>query len=499
MLKPRKVLTAAQMSAVDRATIDAGIPSIILMENAAHACVEYIAEKFSPVSRQRIVVVCGKGNNGGDGIAIARQLHVRFEPAEMWVVIAGAPPDLTMLHACGLQEYLDFAPEMRSATLVIDAVLGTGLRGPATGDALNAIGHINRSFPYAKVLAVDIPSGLSGDTGAIPGEYVHADATVTFTAPKVCHAMAPAANLMGDLRIAPIGSPRALYEDDEKIKLALIAPPIVAPLFAPRVRDSNKGKYGHVLLIAGSRGKSGAAAMSGLAALRAGAGLVTVGCPDAVLDSVAAHAPELMVDRLPDVLPVPGHFSVVGMGPGIGTSDATRAMVLELFQNLKKPMVVDADALNCIAGQPWGHAAGFRVLTPHPGEMSRLMGRTIAEIQSDRIDAARSLATDRGVVIVLKGERTLIAFPDGRVWINPTGSPAMATGGTGDILTGMIAALLAQFPAMPDFAIAAAVYLHGLAGEIAARHLEEQPVIATDLLRFLPEGIRAITNVPDPL
>ncbi len=509
-MEPRKVLTTAQMGAVDRATIAAGIPGIILMENAAHRCVEYLERKYSPLSGQRMLVVCGKGNNGGDGLAIARQLYTRFDPEELWVVLVGDPEELRgdaaanfgMLHGCGLQGYRDFGPEMRSATLVIDAVLGTGLRGPATGEALNAIREINRAFPFAKVIAVDIPSGLSGDTGAIPGEYVRADATITFTAPKVCHALPPAANLMGELQIEPIGSPCSMYEDDPGITLGWITARSVAAAFAPRARDSNKGKYGHVLIVAGSSGKSGAAAMAGLSALRAGAGLVTVACPESVLDSVAAHSPEVMTEGLSEtssyerISELCDKLTVVGMGPGIGTSDSTRQTVLRLMREKTKPFVFDADALNCLAGEEWRGDAGLRVLTPHPGEMSRLTGLSIPEIQNERVATARRFATERNVVLVLKGEGTLIAFPDGRVWVNPTGSPAMSTGGTGDILTGMISGLLAQFQSEPELAIRAAVYLHGLAGEIAARHLTEQAVIATDLLRFLPEATRAITNSP---
>jgi NAD(P)H-hydrate epimerase len=506
--QPRKVLTPAQMGAVDQATTEAGIPGIVLMENAAHRCVEYLQEKFAPLDSQRIVVVCGKGNNGGDGLAIARQLYTRFQPRELRVVLIADPAELkgdaaqnlAMLRAAGLQEYRDFGPEMRTATLVVDAVLGTGLSGPAKGDALNAIREINQSFPLAKVFAVDLPSGLSGGSGAVSGEYVRADATVTFTAPKICHAMPPAANLMGELRIAPIGSPAAMYENDHAINLALVTPASIAPVFARRVRDSNKGKYGHVLMVAGSRGKSGAAAMAGLAALRAGAGLVTVACPDAALDAIAAHSPEVMSEPLPEtnsierIRHLAAQRTLAGIGPGIGTADETRKVVLQLFETLDKPMVVDADALNCLAGKTWRGGQHLRVLTPHPGEMSRLTGLSIADVQGDRIACTRALATERNVVVVLKGERTLIGFPDGRVWINPTGSPSMATGGTGDILTGMTAGLLAQFPHDPDRAVAAAVYLHGLTGEIAARHLGEQPVIATDLLRFLGEGIRAITG-----
>jgi hydroxyethylthiazole kinase-like uncharacterized protein yjeF len=520
---PRRVLTPREMGDVDRATIAAGIPGIVLMENAAWRVVEYIARRFSPVSEQRIVVVCGKGNNGGDGLAIARQLHIRFNPRYLWVVLISGPSEpsrlsedaaanLQMLRACGVQEYREFGPEMRASTLVVDAILGTGLSGPAKGAALDAILEVNSAFPFAKVVAVDIPSGLSGETGTPPGEYVRADATVTFTAPKVCHAMPPACDLMGELEIAPIGSPPSMYENDARIKLALVTPESIAPCFAPRPNDSNKGKFGHVLVVAGSRAKPGAAAMAGLAALRAGAGLVTVACPASALASIASHAAELMTEPLPETAPgeiaraafdriteLAAKRTLIAIGPGIGTAEETQEVVRRLFAEAAVPMVIDADALNCLAGAEWTGDRALRVLTPHPGEMSRLTGRTIPEIQADRISSARSLAESRRVVVVLKGERTLIGFPDGRVWVNPTGSPAMAKGGTGDILTGMVSGLLGQFPDDQDRAIAAAVYLHSLAGEIAARHLAEQTVIATDLLHYLPEGIRGITNIPHPL
>ena len=520
-MQPRKVLTPGEMAEVDRATIAAGIPGIILMENAAARVVEYIAAHFAPVSEQRIVVVCGKGNNGGDGLAIARQLHVRFAPRNLRVILICDPAELrgdaalnlAMLRAAGIQEYRDFGLEMRSATLVIDAVLGTGLNGAASGPALDAILEINSSFPFAKVIAVDIPSGLSGASGTPPGNYVRADATVTFTAPKICHAMPPACNLMGDLVIAPIGSLPSHYENNDRLQLALITPESIAPLFEPRPRDSNKGKFGHVLVVAGSRNKPGAAAMAGLSVLRAGAGLVTIACPASAMSAIASHTAEVMTEPLPEtasgeiaraafdhIVELASKRTLVAIGPGIGTDDETRATVMRLFYEIPQPMVIDADALNCLAAGEWsGNPGTLRVLTPHPGEMSRLTGISIADIQADRITAARSLSTSRKVIVVLKGERTLIAFPDGRVWINPTGSPSMATGGTGDILTGMLSGMLGQFPDDPDRAIAAAVYLHGLAGELAARHLTEQTVIATDLLSHLAEGIRAITNIPHAL
>ena len=509
-----KVLTPVEMNAVDRATIEAGIPGIILMENAAHRVVEFIAERFAPVPEQRIVVVCGKGNNGGDGLAIARLLQVRFQPKTLDVVLIGdageltgdAATNLAMLHAVGIRERREFDADMRTATLVIDAVLGTGLKGPARGTALDAIHAINSAFPFAKIVAVDLPSGLAGDSGTPPGDFVRADATVTFTAPKICHAMPPACNLMGELHVAPIGSPASLYNDDEHLRLALISPPDISPLFAPRPTDSNKGRFGHVLIVAGSKGKSGAAAMAGIAALRAGAGLVTVACPESALWQVAMQCPELMTEplaetaagtialsALPRIQELAAARTLVAMGPGIGSEEETREVARRLFNHLDKPMVVDADALNAIAGTGWKAPAAPRILTPHPGEMARLNGRSIDEVQADRIKAARTLA-ESGITVALKGERTLIAFPDGRVWINPTGSPALAKGGTGDVLCGMVAALVAQHQKQSDLAVAAAVYLHGLAGEIAGAKLGETAVLATDLFRYFGKAIHDITK-----
>jgi NAD(P)H-hydrate epimerase len=312
---------------------------------------------------------------------------------------------------------------------------------------------------------------------------------------------------MGDLRISQIGTPASLLPET---LLALIDPQDIAPLFAPRVTDSNKGRYGHVLVVAGARGKSGAAAMCGIAALRAGAGLVTVACPKSALDAVASASPEIMTEALPEteageisrealdtIRRLADKRTLLAIGPGIGTGPETSEVVNALYAALEKPMVIDADALNCLAESKWRRPPAARILTPHPGEMSRLANRPVPEIQANRIGIARAFATAHALTLVLKGEGTVVALPDGRTWINTTGSPAMATGGTGDILTGMTAGLAAQFPNDLDRAAAAAVYLHGLAGEIAARHLGEQAVIATDLLRYLPEGIRAITNFRD--
>ena len=520
MKRPRRVLTPGQMGAVDKATIEAGIPGIVLMESAAQRVVEYLAERYAPLSSHSITVVCGKGNNGGDGLAIARQLQSAFQPRALHVLVVAAPEELTgdaaqnlvMLRASGLREQRVVSAAMQTSSLVIDAVLGTGLQGPARGEAREAIRAINGQFPLAEVIAVDIPSGLSGGSADIPGEYVRADATVTFTAPKMCHVLPPASRKMGTLRVAGIGSAAELYEEDAAIRLGWITPEFISPLFAPRAREGNKGSYGHVLIVAGSRGKAGAAAMAGMAALRAGAGLVTVAAPACILDTVAVMCPELMTEPLEEtssgaiakgaldrVLELATARTVTAMGPGMGTADETRTLVDAVFHNLQRPLVVDADGLNCLAGTRWSGGKAPRVLTPHPGEMSRLTGRDVAAIQLDRVECARELATERGVCVVLKGEGTVIAWPDGEVWINPTGSPAMATGGTGDILTGLLAGLLAQASADAPRAIAGAVYLHGRAGELAAKQLGEQAVIATDLLRYLAEGIRGITHVHNPL
>jgi NAD(P)H-hydrate epimerase len=310
---------------------------------------------------------------------------------------------------------------------------------------------------------------------------------------------------VGELRVAAIGSPPELYDADDSIRLSLVQPAMFGHLLAPRPRDGNKGTFGHVLAIAGSRGKTGAAAMCGMAALRAGAGLVTVASEESAIPVIAGHAAELMTEPLSSgrlfatVEKIAEKKNVIAIGPGLGADPETVAMVRRAFAEFAQPMVVDADALNALAVTEWTGGGKLRVLTPHPGEMGRLCGKPIAEISADRVSAARGLATARQVTVVLKGERTLIAFADGRVWINPTGTPAMGTGGTGDILTGLIAGLLGQFPKDPDLAVAAAVYLHGLCGELGAAALTEKCLNATDLLRYLPAALEECARLPHRL
>jgi len=504
-----KVLTAEQMRQLDRRTMELGIPGLILMENAGCRVVEVMAACFGDLARRRFAILCGKGNNGGDGMVVARQLLTRFRPPALEVALLADPGVLEgdaaanyrMLAACGCPIRREITPEMSRADIVVDALLGTGLKGPAAGEAQEWIRRINSGFLQAKVVAVDLPSGLISDSGAVPGEAVRADLTVTFTAPKPCLVLAPACELAGELHVGQIGSPASLYEHDPAVMLALAEPSMFAELLAPRPRNAHKGDFGHVLVIGGSRSKPGAAAMAGLAALRAGAGLVTVASAASAVQAIASHAPELMTEPLPET--AAGGISlealesgllgslvrgkdVVAVGPGLGTEPDTVALVRRLVLKLEQWVVVDADGLNALAGSDF--SGKNLILTPHPGEMGRLLGVSTAEVQGDRLAAARRLAAERRATVVLKGQRTLIAFADGRVTVNPTGTPAMATAGSGDILTGLIAGWLAQCPQRMEEAVTAAVYLHGRAGELGAKVMGEQGLIATDLLRFLPEA-----------
>jgi len=507
-----KVLTAAEMREVDRRTQELGIPGAVMMENAGHRVVEFLEKRFAPLAAQRIVVLCGKGNNGGDGMVIARQLHTRGRPAALEVVLLAAPEELKgdaaanfrMLQACGCPVRREIPAAARQASLVVDALLGTGVTGPATGRMLEGIREINSGFPLARVVAVDLPSGMPSDSGEPAGECARADATVTFTAPKLGQVLPPNCDGVGELVVGAIGSPPELLES---APVSLLEPSMFRALLAPRAPSGHKGTFGHVLVVAGSRGKTGAAAMTGLAALRAGAGLATVASAASALPVIAGHAPEVMTEPLaetPDgsIAPtadldrVAAGKTVIAMGPGLGTDPPIAQLVAAACQRFEQPMVLDADALAAaVSGRP----DRTRVLTPHPGEMARLAGKTTAEIQKDRLGAAGAFATERCVTLVLKGQRTVIAFADGRAWINPTGTPALGTAGSGDVLTGLVAGFLAQFPGQPDEAVAAAVYLHGLAGQIGARALGEKGLIATDILRFLPQALEECAHLSDGL
>jgi hydroxyethylthiazole kinase-like uncharacterized protein yjeF len=477
-----KVLTSEQMREVDRRTVEDGVPSIALMENAAHRVVEEIVREFDPIDRQSVVILCGKGNNGGDGLAIARLLH-EYQVSRMRVVLAAEPSEYSGDAADNLKRVQELGiplafevpaklRERREVNVVVDALLGTGLKGPPTGRTAELIAE-TRGFPQSKIVSVDLPSGLGGG-----GDCVRADITVTFTAPKVEHYLASGAEEnIGRLVVTQIGSPPWLIPGG----LEVSAPADFRHLLRPRKKESNKGDFGHVLVVGGAPGKSGAAAMAGLAALRAGAGLVTVACSDS-----SRLAPELMSESL-DTFSL-DRMTVLAVGPGLGDR---RGIVPKLLKDANIPTVVDADGLNAIAGTDFQGRGLQTVLTPHPGEMARLLGVDKVS-ESERLQVARTFAKERNVCLVLKGYRTLIALPDGNVWINTSGSPAMATGGTGDILTGLIAGSIAQFPDDIATAVLAAVWLHGRAGQLGAEELTEQCLIATDLLHYLPKAIREI-------
>jgi NAD(P)H-hydrate epimerase len=505
-----KVLTAAEMRDVDRRTIEMGIPGIVLMENAGMRVVEFLAERFAPLDEQRVLVLCGKGNNGGDGMVIARQIHTRFPRCQLTVVLLADPEDLhgdarvnyAMLRTCAIPIYRKLPEPPCDATVVVDALLGTGISGPAAGPIEEAIRYTWEPSQTAKVVAVDIPSGMSSDSGESAGKVARADYCVTFVAPKLGQVLPPNCDGIGELIVRPIGSPPELYQ---QVKTDLIEPSMFRSLLALRPPGGHKGTFGHAVVVAGSRGKTGAAALCGLGALRAGAGLVTVASAESAIPQIAAHAPELMTEPLAEtphgtiglnaaVAAAIEGKTVVAMGPGLGRQPEIAILVTNLMKSLEQPMVLDADALVDIAKVP--PTDRVRVLTPHPGEMARLTGKTVAEVQADRIGAARAFAEAHWLTLVLKGQRTIIAFPDGRVWINPTGTPAMGSGGTGDVLTGMIAGFLAQSPQRPDEAVAAAVYLHGLAGQIGARTLGERCLIASDLLQYLPAAMEECAPLP---
>jgi NAD(P)H-hydrate epimerase len=514
-----KVLTAAQIRRIDQQTIEAGFPGLVLMENAGHRVLEALETLGTPVgavrrplSQERIVVFCGKGNNGGDGLVVARHLLTRHKPASLHVILTAPPEELTGDAAANLRMYLasggrvarEVTPDMQAATLLVDAMLGTGLEGPAREPALSFIQEWNRGFPLARRIAIDVPSGLSSDSTDTDGEYCRVDGCVTFTALRLCHVLPPWCDACGEVVVGQIGTPESFLGADPALNLSLVEPAWLRFLAQPRDRDSHKGDYGHVLILGGSRGKSGAVGMAGLAALRSGAGLVTVATVASAVEGVVQIAPELMSaplaetpDGFIDALALDGALgdeviggkTVLAAGPGLGVVQDTRRMLLSLLGNVPAPLVLDADALNILALESDWPGDGLLVLTPHPGEMARLMKTTTADIQAHRVERARDLAVLRNATVVLKGQRTLIAFPDGEVWVNPSGTPAMATAGSGDVLCGTIAAMLAQYPGQPKLAVAAAVFVHGKAGELGAADFGEASLIATDLLRYYPRAM----------
>ena len=507
-----KIVTAAEMREIDRVTTERHrVPSLTLMENAGQAVSQFVCDRYPKASR--IVVICGKGNNGGDGFVAARHLHHAGKVVEVLLL-----SESRILHGDAAEMFsrLPFKPVIASqettlrrefdrsighADLFIDAILGTGFKPPVAALYAAAIDAMNAT--KKPIVAIDVPSGADADSQQpqTTATIVHADTCVTFTAPKPVH-------IFGDLVrhetvISLIGSP------DEAIQSALnlnvITSRDYAKFLAPRALDSNKGLYGHALILAGSFGKSGASAMAGMAALRAGAGLVSVATPRSVLTSVASFAPELMTEPLPETESgsisggalehwddITQKMNVLAIGPGITQHPETVEFVREALRRTTLPTVIDADGLNALVGHTdlLNQAKAPTILTPHPGEMARLTGLYTKEVQADRIAIARDFAKARNTILVLKGYKTVIAAPSGEAWLNCTGNPGMATGGTGDVLTGILTGLLAQHPKEPLLAACAAVHLHGLAGDAARDHVGELSLTATDLIHHLPDAIR---------
>jgi ADP-dependent NAD(P)H-hydrate dehydratase / NAD(P)H-hydrate epimerase len=584
-----KIVTAEEMRAIDRATTEKyGVPSLTLMENAGTAVAEFAQKHFDFNS---VCAVCGKGNNGGDGFVAARTLHEAGKKVSV-IVLAKGPEELRgdaaemfkklPMSALWVSDEKDFSkPDIEQALksdLILDAILGTGFKPPLKGLAEKAIIRINKAQDF--VLAVDIPSGVDADLSWPPEVdtvFVHADAIISFTAAKPASVFGNLTD--GPIAVAPIGSPaRLIAEQSEVIRNVLTARDVLS-ISSHRPADAHKGDFGHVLVIGGSTGKSGAAAMAGMAALRAGAGLVTVAAPKSVQPLIAMSAPELMTEPLPETAEgtiallalaererlLKGK-SVVVIGPGISRNEETAEFVRDLVSVCSTAMVIDADGLNAFEGaaeeiKPDNEVGPFavRILTPHPGEMSRLIRVPTGQIQSNRLLLARKTADETRTLMVLKGHRTVIANPRGEYWINTTGNPGMAKGGSGDVLSGIVAAMLAQFVQMEgaDFTpemgmdspvagrlptsmfqwvsvhdadaekirmlrdeyikkkdasllkeiqplidekvrqaimlvaslhVAKAVYLHGLAGDIAASLYGQQSMIATDIINCLGEA-----------
>ncbi|MFY9571501.1 MAG: NAD(P)H-hydrate dehydratase [Blastocatellia bacterium] len=523
-----KILSAAEIREADRLTTQRfGVPSLVLMENAATRTVEATEKKFGAVAGKRALVVCGRGNNGGDGAAIARLIHSKG--ASVDVLLLGHVADTKGDARTNFESAVDIAgrsgsnfrlveietteqfwAEATASTheLYFDAIFGTGLTRPASGLFEEAIHFLNDHTGDSPVIAVDVPSGLGSGAHELIGPAVRADLTVTFTAPKIGNVLAPAADLCGELIIAQIGSPGELINSSGS-KLNLVERSDVERWLAASRRSphANKGDAGKVLIVAGSRGKTGAACLAGEAALRAGCGLLTIATAESSLPIVASRViSECMTEPLPEtnsgmvareaadrVLELAAERDVVGIGPGLGSSDkSTRAFMRVVTVKRQRPMVIDADGLNSLA--PWadnlrGTAELPMILTPHPGEMSRLVSRPIGEILKDPITVAGSFAIERSVILVLKGSPTIIAAPNGQVFVNSTGNAGMATGGTGDVLTGMIASFIAQKQDNPLGATIAAVYMHGFAGDIAASRVGTRAMVASDITAYLGQAL----------
>jgi len=511
-----KIVTGTEMQTLDHRTItEAHIPSTVLMERAGEGIVRHLEEHCGPVRGKTITILCGKGNNGGDGLVVARLLYRRH--ARIHVVLLTPITDLSrdsavmyrrLVRVAGRAAIVRFRsadqarPLLTSSDLLVDALLGTGLSSVVTGAYGEAIELINSAGK--PVIAVDIPSGLHADTGAILGRAIRATLTITCGLPKLGLYVGVGIDQAGAIRVVDIGIPPA-YVDAIESRTLLLTSERAFQSLPERLPSSHKGTFGHAGIIAGSVGKTGAAALAARAALRIGAGLVTVATPSSVNDVLEAKLLEAMTMPLPEtkartlarsgldrVLAFIQARTAIAIGPGLSTHHETVELVQALMKHLDRPSVLDADALNALVGRAslLTECKTPPILTPHPGEMARLeVDATTLTVNADRIGTARRFARERGVFVILKGARTVIARPDGLVAICPTGNPGMATAGTGDVLTGMVVGLLAQ-RVPPWEAACAATYFHGLAGDLASQHCGQPGMLASDLIAQIPYALQ---------
>ncbi len=527
-----KILTSRQMGEVDRLTTERfRIPSLLLMENAGRSVADEL-EKACPDSAERtILVFCGTGNNGGDGLVAARHLAARGAHPEVWVFGDPARYKGDALENWKMAESLGLAirvlPDAASRTralkytqppdVIVDALFGTGLSKPLGREFRATIDWINRSRPRSLVIAVDLPSGTFADLPDVKDEIlsVSAHITVTFTALKAALVLPPACHRAGRIVVVPIGSPGTLLDNPE-YRINLIDTAQVRKTVQRRPREGHKGDFGHVFVLAGSRDKSGAALMTGLAALRSGAGLVTLMLPQSLRRDLIGKVPELMTvwlqetaDGTPDaeaasaVLDQLSQADSVVIGPGLSTNRSTQRLIRDVLCRSSAPVILDADGINAFAGKAGAlrnDAALPITITPHPGEMGRLLGIKSAEVQRNRMRTAEDCASKNNIFTILKGHQTVVATPGSRIFINNTGNPGMGTAGTGDILSGMVGRFVAGWKcasrdedreSLAD-ALASAVYLHGLAGDIAASKTGEESLVATDLLACLPDAFQRV-------
>lgn len=510
-----KILTAEKMRTIDRIAIEeTGIPGIVLMENAAFRVIEVIKNRYNLTQHSKVGIVVGKGNNGGDGLAVARHLSNMGTGVRIYIIadkkkISGdAKINLGIVEKMGLQifeinnsaSFHKIKTKIIHETLLIDSILGTGTSKPVTGLYAEVINFVNSL--QKPVLSIDIPSGLSADAGIITGDHIRADITVALAHPKMCHFSYPAAESCGDIEVVDIGIPNFISDSSDE-DCMIITEEYIKRSFPVRSANSHKGTYGHLLAICGSTGKGGAAALSTASALRVGAGLVTLALPESLNSSFETELQEIMTIPLHEtaegtisekayekIMNSLGDKKGVLMGPGLTTNDSTSKFVLRVIRESKTSILLDADALNIISDNMncLKKRTAPTILTPHPGEMARMWGVTAREVQSDRMEFAVKTSLEYNAYVVLKGAGTIIAVPDGSVYLNTTGNPGMATAGTGDVLAGMISGFLVQ-GFEPVNASIFGVYFHGLAGDIAAGNFGEYSLTAGDLIHHIPDAI----------